>query len=589
MNVLEIKNNLLKIDYDVRENLILSGFVLVEDENAPYVGQIMSLGASADANYAMVKLLFTFSADGLLKDYDGSIPSSKSKITKLDAGELLDIIPVKTPVVVGRLAQQGTVLKIDKAAFEDNFVICSNKYEDTDFLLLNFVKQFEKMEQKTVVFDTNGDFAYPGVVAFGEDFKLPLDVGAMDFILDNDLTDVDAASKAVIQEIFIELQDYVKTTPEKFIPFDTFLQVIEQQHVQTGIPELLLLKNKLIKYKGVFAQNEDEVAGLSRALTESNTTIFDISKAESTVQREMIFHTYKIMDHLGGSFYSFVKINNENSTKKLLKRFVEKATIFTIPICTHEYKYLQELKQMAGNMVLFAPLSTGHDFANYNTFLHKLNIDEFIIFGTYTQNIPLIVQLEDIDEIPLEEQVELPSFEEITVEPAAASTVEPLPPIVEPVVETVVEIADAPIVQVAAPQAEPELVPSFTADELDMIEESLDVEPASIAEPETVQPLDAMTELPAAEAEIIDDEHIIIEDESLVEELDDIPIYPADDIDHRNVPHFEKGDSVSHPKYGQGVVEKMIKYGNKTLVSIDFQDVGRRLLDPAISEISKMI
>ena len=71
-----------------------------------------------------------------------------------------------------------------------------------------------------------------------------------------------------------------------------------------------------------------------------------------------------------------------------------------------------------------------------------------------------------------------------------------------------------------------------------------------------------------------------------------VPIYPADDNENIDIVEgstetFEQGDKVSHPKYGIGIVEKMIKYGNKTLCSINFENVGRRLLDPAISEISK--
>ena len=65
-----------------------------------------------------------------------------------------------------------------------------------------------------------------------------------------------------------------------------------------------------------------------------------------------------------------------------------------------------------------------------------------------------------------------------------------------------------------------------------------------------------------------------------------VPVYPA------NTPvtnqTFEQGDHVTHPKYGEGIVEKMIKYGEKTLCSINFVNVGRRLLDPAISEIAKL-
>lgn len=32
----------------------------------------------------------------------------------------------------------------------------------------------------------------------------------------------------------------------------------------------------------------------------------------------------------------------------------------------------------------------------------------------------------------------------------------------------------------------------------------------------------------------------------------------------------------------------MIKYGNKMLCSIEFPNIGRRLLDPAMSEITKL-
>jgi hypothetical protein len=171
-------------------------------------------------------------------------------------------------------------------------------------------------------------------------------------------------------------------------------------------------------------------------------------------------------------------------------------------------------------------------------------------------------------------------------------------PVFEPVFETSVpeepvivesDIADTgTVAPTFTTLAEPEinesgLTPTSFTPELPV----LDYEPLNTDDLDMVETLDLGPEPPAFIPE--DDENIIIEDESLVEEIENVPIYPADDIEHKNIPSFEKGDSVSHPKYGQGVVEKMIKYGNKTLVSIDFQDVGRRLLDPAISEINKMI
>lgn len=68
-----------------------------------------------------------------------------------------------------------------------------------------------------------------------------------------------------------------------------------------------------------------------------------------------------------------------------------------------------------------------------------------------------------------------------------------------------------------------------------------------------------------------------------------VPVYDADiPQEDRVISDFiEQGDSVVHAKYGSGVVEKMIKYGNKTLYSINFENIGRRLLDPTLTEIKK--
>jgi hypothetical protein len=69
-----------------------------------------------------------------------------------------------------------------------------------------------------------------------------------------------------------------------------------------------------------------------------------------------------------------------------------------------------------------------------------------------------------------------------------------------------------------------------------------------------------------------------------------VPVYDTEDGDkiaNENI-GFKAGDRVSHPRYGNGTVEKIIKYGNKTLCSIDFENVGRRLLDPSISDFEKI-
>ena len=66
--------------------------------------------------------------------------------------------------------------------------------------------------------------------------------------------------------------------------------------------------------------------------------------------------------------------------------------------------------------------------------------------------------------------------------------------------------------------------------------------------------------------------------------VDDAEIPPEDMVSSDDI---EQGDMVTHAKYGTGIVEKMIKYGTKTLYSINFDNIGRRLLDPALTEIKK--
>lgn len=241
MKVLEIKNNLVKISYNREDNLLLSGFVIIEDSQTPYVAQVLSLKADNGINYAIVKLLFTFDSEGIVKNYDGTIPSLDSDVTKLSSDELLDIMPVNHPVEIGMLASQDVNLKVDRSVLEQNLLICSENKENTNTAIENFVFQLSTENYKSVIFDIDGKF--PGQkLKFGKDFKLPLNYDTINFIYEHDLDNVEPASKALIQDIFLEVQEYSKTVLDKFIPFDTFINVVDQQYKALGLTELVLLK-----------------------------------------------------------------------------------------------------------------------------------------------------------------------------------------------------------------------------------------------------------------------------------------------------------------------------------------------------------
>lgn len=765
MQVLEIKNNLVKIAYDVNDNLALSSFVIIEDTNTPYVAQVVNVKADKLTNFAIVKLLFTFNEEGILKNYNGTIPSLKSTVSILPSKELLDIIPIENNLIMGELAQQGVTLNVDKTILDNNLLVCSDNVENTNILLKNITKQ---IDEKIVIFDTDGLFDAENKITFGKDFKLPLNYDTINFIYENELDDVDATSRAVIQDIFIEVQEYTKNLPEGYLPFETFINVVDQQYKETQIPQLVLLKNKLIKYRDLnaFAETLKDVLSLSIAIDKSKVTIIDISEMAPVLQKEIMSYTYGVMKGINETIYSFVKVDNANSSKRLLKTFLSRDGIYTTIICRHEYKYLPELKSAAQNLILFTPQTLQHDFAAYNTFLNKLNTDEFIIYGAHTQNIPLIVELDeleldsqndddetesekDIEEIPssnvvpmpapvqntapqenvtetpepeiheeetfkapeveypdlgfdnetpssneaptvdfpeaetlnvTEEQpeenftqIELPeTFEEPEIEEVQQE--EPKEDIQEnfdneisqePIEEEVfmpetdipqVEINEdlseqaiiedsnisetpaeytsqateeqAPIYnilddnEIDYQDAEPEVLP--LEPEIDYSVEDIDIE-ENYQEPQPYDENEAMIEQAAKDVDKLIYEKLPNEDVTL-DDLSDlqsdelteddlnligdlasdngitpepeleyneeqppvVPIYNAEDIEPQEQQSLEPGDRVSSPKYGEGVVEKMIKYGNKMLCSIEFPNIGRRLLDPAMTEIKKL-
>lgn len=765
MQVLEIKNNLVKIAYDVNDNLALSSFVIIEDTNTPYVAQVVNVKADKLTNFAIVKLLFTFNEEGILKNYNGTIPSLKSTVSILPSKELLDIIPIENNLTMGELAQQNVTLNVDKTILDNNLLVCSDNVENTNILLKNITKQ---IDEKIVIFDTDGLFDAENKITFGKDFKLPLNYDTINFIYENELDDVDATSRAVIQDIFIEVQEYTKNLPEGYLPFETFINVVDQQYKETQIPQLVLLKNKLIKYRDLnaFAETLKDVLSLSIAIDKSKVTIIDISEMAPVLQKEIMSYTYGVMKGINETIYSFVKVDNANSSKRLLKTFLSRDGIYTTIICRHEYKYLPELKSAAQNLILFTPQTLQHDFAAYNTFLNKLNTDEFIIYGAHTQNIPLIVELDeleldtqndddetesekDIEEIPSSNVVPMPAPVQNTA-PQANVTETPEPEIQEeetfkapeveypdlgfdnetpssnetptvdfpeeetlniteeqpeenftqielpetfeePEIEEVQqeepeediqenfdnEISQEPIEEeVFMPEtdipqveinedlseqaiiedsnisetpaeytsqateeqapiynilddneidyqdAEPEVLP--LEPEIDYSVEDIDIE-ENYQEPQPYDENEAMIEQAAKDVDKLIYEKLPNEDVTL-DDLSDlqsdelteddlnligdlasdngitpepeleyneeqppvVPIYNAEDIEPQEQQSLEPGDRVSSPKYGEGVVEKMIKYGNKMLCSIEFPNIGRRLLDPAMTEIKKL-
>jgi len=672
MNLLEIKNNLVKLSYNESEKPVLGRFVVLVNSDKSYVAQFVNLKSDTVNKFAIAKLLFTFSAEGVVDNYDGSIPSMNSELSFLSSQELLNLLPLEIPVKIGNLAQSEEILELDISMFERNFTLFSDKIEDSRIFISNCVRQLFQMKEKSVIIDNCNMFEDYPKVTLGKDFKLPLNSMMIDYLFEYELSEVNAETKAIIQDIFYAVQQYIKSLDFEFLPIDNFINVVENQYKETQMPELALLKNKLLKYRdaNVFANTKEEVLALDEKLNEKNCTIIDLKDIHDSLQKEVFSIIHSALDKIEKYIYLFVPLNDDNSDKKLLKQFINHNHIFSTLIVNTSYKYASELKQYAQNMILFAPQNVNNDFAVYNTFLNKLNQDECIVCGKLTQGIPFIVEMAELDTdltqddvlgekfqfVPITEDLQLikvgENGERIPVEMVYKSEEQINDDEISQAVTEDTEIAeDEPLSEEIPLELQEETTVQEQTPELEELPEIQELEGSEIIEPEilTEEPLEIEEDLsqnileepeiqeeqlaqdstadytesiitePEPETEVLTEEDLdFLEGDSQIAAPDDffgedlpdeetmeesfsepefeqeqppvVPIYTSEEPESQEIEagEFVQGDTVTHPRYGRGVVEKIIKYGNKTLCSISFENVGRRLLDPTISELNKI-
>lgn len=399
MQIIEIKNNLVRVGFDAsQENLILSGFLIIKDSLKSFIAQIVYIEAETRGNFAIARLLFTFDSEGVVTDYDGTIPDiNEYEITNVGTDEFLYLLPSKRKILLGDIAQQKEELVLDQKLFEQKLLICSERAENNELLFNNLQAQLASKKAHVVIFDKRGTLNFGNKITAGGDFKLPLNYDTINFIYKKGLDEATAECRALIQDILLEVQNYIQTLPDKFLPFDTFKDVVDKQYNELGIVQLILLKNKLLKFKaeGLFAERKEEIDSLKNSILNENVTVIDMSKLDENFQREYVFYTISAISETKGKYYVITDVADETSDKKLLKHLYSKKNIYPSVICSYNYKYLAELKQLSRNLILFAPIQQQSDFASYNIFLQKLNSQEFVIFGKETHNVPLIVKLND--------------------------------------------------------------------------------------------------------------------------------------------------------------------------------------------------
>ena len=92
---------------------------------------------------------------------------------------------------------------------------------------------------------------------------------------------------------------------------------------------------------------------------------------------------------------------------------------------------------------------------------------------------------------------------------------------------------------------------------------------------------------PLQNKEIIEiDENTSINTDIIEKHSEDqnLPIF-KEEVNENSAPTFKIGDIITHKKYGRGTVVKTIKYEQRQLVQVEFEEFGKKLLDPKVADI----
>ena len=104
MHILEVKNNLVKIIFSPEhDRLFLAGFVTIENANQLFIGQVVELETKEDESYALIRLIFTFSSQGVISAYNGEIPDVNSRLQVIRVTDLLRLMKPKHPIQLGEI------------------------------------------------------------------------------------------------------------------------------------------------------------------------------------------------------------------------------------------------------------------------------------------------------------------------------------------------------------------------------------------------------------------------------------------------------------------------------------------------------
>lgn len=702
MQIYKVKNDTAYIFFHIKENIFLSDFILIEDPVSSVISQVMDISTTEnnDINCAFVKFLLSVNEENKLSVYDGHVPSKNSEISSLNISDVLSWIKSdKENLLWGNYFRLPNV-KVETGLeyLYENCCVIADKPEQCVFAVEKISGNLVSNDVKVLIIDFDGKYKNienADIITYGEDFKIPLNSKSFDYIFNNDLIDCPVKSKITVQSIILELQKYADSADGKFIPFDTFMNIVIELCNAEPEDGLLLFVNKLIEYrqKKIFADNKNQFS----LETENALSILDLSDIDPkyfSLILEIITSSF------GCEYFMLADISENIVNECILKNIYEKNKIPFIPVIGHDDKFLNSIKSYCKNFVIFSPVLPKQYSEPFGEFIEKLSYNKFLIWGANSLFIPFMVsmlkdidlsfsakmktdilyetksdttQTIDVEEVDNVQEVEVENIEESyyhendvcdfveEVEDAENLDSYDLNYGKDQQEENVDNLEEDYIEEQSVETSEDVIEDYITEDDLNDLDyinsvqdENENSNSAEFAQNEIIEPdynienniseesvnndyIEEMTEeiLEYEEQELVlqdDSENIQEFEPETVEDIqlqeisennyqyeqqaqepeqplpqventredqqpvqyeepipaENLPVYEPKEVITNTVEIPEEGARIMHAKYGVGTVEKIIKYGKKTLCSIVFDTVGRRLLDPNITTITPL-
>lgn len=619
MLVGSVQDNIVKITFDPKKEALLPGdFLSVTDEKGyGNIIQVIKLKNSEKtaSQAAIGKIIFTLKQNNPIK-WIGNIPSSKDIVKKISPLKALkNIISTETQdtIALGEFSSYAdNVFNADIDKFDGLNLIFTEKQKSRTETSLFLANAFVQYGLKTVIIDFKGeykDIPSSTVLKAGKNFKLPLDFNGIGRLYENCLSGASIETRAVIEDVFSQVQEYAESSEIGFIPFKDFKNVVEEEFNENKVSELVLLKNKLVNLskEGIFSDRRNEIDSFQAALTSKDFIIIDLSDISTLWHKDFL----ELILNKSSQFILFMEsidsVLNTEIINQLCIKGIEKGIIPFISIESNS-KYASSFLSYAKNFFITSQLKNSETIFEAKESLFGLNFADMVVYGEVSGFIPLLINNIKQEKITKTEEVyEEEIFEDIPEEAYEQSFEQPVEDFSELYEEEESEENTETFEDIdEEPNEEQEEVFYYddSQEETDLFEEH-DTQESVEFQVETYEEVENFEDIPEDVYDEVEKlytyqgEDAISYDDLATETIEEqeepeqisnnIPVYstPKEEISDTEVELFE-GDKVRHEKYGVGIVNRIISYGNKKLCSIQFDNVGRRLLDPSLASLEKV-